>query len=61
VKTADKLMDKLQKRLQENAALHDALEEEIQELEQLKADYNECLAKPAPEDRNENSPVVPTS
>ena len=61
VKTADKLMDKLQKLLQENAALHDALEEEIQEPEQLKADYNECLAKPAPEDRNENSPVVPTS
>jgi hypothetical protein len=61
VRSADKLMNQLQKLLRENAGLHDALDEEIQELEQLKADYNECLAKPAPEDRNENSPAVPTS
>jgi predicted nuclease with TOPRIM domain len=61
VKTAQNLTQRLQQLLDENALLHNDLEKQLEKVEQLRAKYNECLTRPAPEDGNETGPAVPTS
>ena len=60
-RTLQSMRGRLQDLLNENSNLHDDIKHQTKTVERLKAKYNDCRAKPAPEDRHESVPDVPVS